>query len=90
MMTKLSRVRNRNPSRSEWGRVRTAIPSFVKTPAFQLALVLVGSEALYVALLRLDARNGLEPMVRFLSIMGLLFVLYAVGTVIVKRGAGLP
>ncbi len=46
--------------------------------------VLVLSEACYVALLRLDAVNGVRPVFTFLALMGGLFALYAVANFIVR------
>jgi alpha-1,6-mannosyltransferase len=44
---------------------------------WRLLLLLAASEALYLALLRLDAVTGAQPVARFLGIMAGLFLLYA-------------
>ncbi len=44
---------------------------------WRLLLLLAGSEALYLALLPLDAVTGAAPVARFLGIMAGLFLLYA-------------
>lgn len=59
-----------------------------RTPLLALGGVLVVSEFLYVALLRLDAVNGVRPVLTFLALMGALFALYAAGYFIVRRTGG--
>lgn len=48
-------------------------------------MLLVFSEVLYVALLRLNAVNGVRPVVTFLGIMSILFVLYAAAGLVAGR-----
>lgn len=50
-----------------------------------LAGLVVLSEALYVALVRLDATNGAGPVLRFLAVMGVLFAAYAAACTLVRR-----
>ena len=47
------------------------------TRPWLLVGLLVSSEILYLAMLRLDAANGVRPVITFLSLVGLLFALYA-------------
>lgn len=47
----------------------------------------MGSELLYIALVRLDAVNGLRPVLLFLGIMGALFALYALAFSLVRGEA---
>ena len=49
-----------------------------------LAGLLVSSEVLYLAMLRLDAINGVRPVLAFLGLLGALFTLYAIAYWIVK------
>ncbi len=49
-----------------------------------LAALLVASETIYIAMLRLDAANGARPVLTFLAMMGALFALYAAGYLIVR------
>ncbi|MEE8201453.1 MAG: glycosyltransferase 87 family protein [Candidatus Acidoferrales bacterium] len=53
-----------------------------------LAGLLVSAEVLYLAMLRLDAVNGLRPVLMFLGLLGLLFALYAMASVVVKNEQG--
>lgn len=50
-----------------------------------LVCVLYLSEACYLALLRLDAVNGVRPVLTFLALMGALFALYATAYFIVRH-----
>jgi hypothetical protein len=49
-----------------------------------LCVLLLASEGLYVALLRLDATNGLRPVLSFLGLLGGLFVLYVLAFALVR------
>ncbi|MGA8868891.1 MAG: hypothetical protein WB510_18090, partial [Candidatus Sulfotelmatobacter sp.] len=56
-----------------------------------LAVILVASEVLYLALLRLDAVNGVWPVVVFLAILGAAFVLcFAAYLILRSAPASLP
>ncbi len=59
------------------GAARTSLP---------WAALLIASELLYLSLLRLDARNGLGPVVAFLLSMAALFALYAGGAYLARSG----
>jgi hypothetical protein len=48
--------------------------------------LLLGSEVLYLALLRLNATNGLRPVLSFLALMAGLFLLYAWAFLLVRNG----
>jgi hypothetical protein len=67
---------------------RRRVGSLVRTPALQLAALLALSEAIYLALLRFDAVNGVGPVLRFLVLMAALFALYAAAYVVVGRVGG--
>lgn len=67
--------------------MRKAIRRLAGDPKTQLIGVLLASETLYLALLRLDATNGLWPVVRFLSVLSLLFALYAAAAFLARRMA---
>lgn len=49
-----------------------------------LGALLLASESLYLALLRLNATNGLRPVLTFLALLGALFVLYALAFSLVR------
>ena len=49
-----------------------------------LGALLLASEGLYLALLRLDAANGLRPVLSFLALLGALFILYALAFSLVR------
>jgi hypothetical protein len=53
-----------------------------------LVILLAISEAGYLILLRLDAVNGFEPVARFLSVLGGLFIFYALACRQIAKGAG--
>ena len=55
------------------------------TRPWLLVGLLVSSEILYLAMLRLDAANGVRPVITFLSLVGLLFALYATACWIVRE-----
>ncbi len=55
-----------------------------RAPLISLVVLLVASEALYLALVRLNAVNGLEPVLRFLSLMGALFCLYGAAAMVLR------
>ncbi len=57
------------------------------SPPLSLAALLVLSEIIYLAMLRLDAINGVRPVLTFLAMMGALFALYGIASVLV-RGIG--
>jgi len=58
---------------------------------FLLAILLVASEALYLVLLRLDAVNGTRPLIIFLTLLGVEFVLcFAAYYVVRKKPVGAP
>ncbi len=59
-------------------------PRFERLRLWSLAALLVLSEAIYLALLRLDAVNGIRPVLIFLALLGALFALYAVAYLIVR------
>ena len=54
------------------------------TRPWLLVGLLVSSEILYLAMLRLDATNGVRPVITFLSLVGLLFAIYATACWIVR------
>jgi hypothetical protein len=54
-----------------------------------LGTLLLASECAYLALLRLNATNGLRPVLNFLALLGALFALYAFAFFLV-RGFGEP
>ena len=56
-----------------------------RTRPWSLVPVLVSSEILYLAMLRLDAVNGVRPVLTFLALLGLLFALYATACWIVRE-----
>ncbi len=59
----------------------------VKTSSglWPLIALLIFSEAIYLALLRLDAVTGVRPVLIFLALLGSLFALYASAYLIVRR-----
>ena len=58
---------------------------------FLLAILLVASEALYLALLRLNAVNGARPVIIFLAVLGVEFALcFATYYVVRKKPVGTP
>lgn len=57
---------------------RTDSPNLTKQARlWLLGAVLLASECAYLALLRLNAANGLRPVLNFLALLGALFALYA-------------
>lgn len=62
-------------------------PSLLSSFSPFLFFPLLASEALYLALLRFDARNGLRPVLTFLGILGALFALYALSVWLVREVA---
>ncbi len=55
-----------------------------RAPLICLVVLLVASEVLYLALVRLNAVNGLEPVLRFLGLMGALFCLYGAAASVIR------
>ncbi len=57
----------------------------VRTPPLQLTALLALSEGIYLALQRLEAVNGVRPVLIFLALLGAQFALYAAAYLIVRR-----
>ena len=49
-----------------------------------LGALLLASECTYLTLLRLNATNGLRPVLNFLALLGALFALYALAFFLVR------
>ena len=49
-----------------------------------MGVLLLASECAYLALLRLNATNGLRPVLNFLALLGALFALYAFAFFLVR------
>jgi hypothetical protein len=63
---------------------RLARPGWHRTRLFWLGVLFVSSELAYIGLLYLNAVNGVRPVLTFLSLMGLLFVLYGIAFLVVR------
>ena len=59
-----------------------------RIPTFLLAILMVASEAVYLLLLRLDAINGVRPVVIFLALLGAGFALCFAAYLVLRKAPG--
>ncbi|HZS09223.1 MAG TPA: glycosyltransferase 87 family protein [Blastocatellia bacterium] len=70
----------RDKETGRWGEGETA-----NRPLRLLIIALIASEALYLAVLRFNATNGLRPVVTFLGILAALFAIYGASALVVQN-----